>query len=282
MKLSSMLIICCCYFLLLQIATTFVSIDRIFQNWSQQHHIVLMLDTELSPAEVQTVTKTLKSYPQVQSLKVLSGDELAHEIVDTLAKVDDRGYTQSEIREFLGPAITLNLRTSADIPLVVEKVKKLWQVADVATGSRIGEQFGVWRTFAYLIGYGIILVLLFACALIIENIIRTDVYARREEIEILELVGASPARIRLPFLKEALVINFISILGALIGVSVLTTLVSEYLAQQENWFHLAKEFALIPVGQILGLVAVAMVLSAGIAYRSVRSINSGWAASQRS
>ncbi|HND85192.1 MAG TPA: hypothetical protein PLU50_05255, partial [Pseudobdellovibrionaceae bacterium] len=65
-------------------------------------------------------------------------------------------------------------------------------------------------------------------------------------------------------------------------VSVLTTLVSEYLAQQENWFHLAKEFALIPVGQILGLVAVAMVLSAGIAYRSVRSINSGWAASQRS
>ncbi|MCB0955171.1 MAG: FtsX-like permease family protein, partial [Ilumatobacter sp.] len=58
------------------------------------------------------------------------------------------------------------------------------------------------------------LVLLFASALLIWNTIRTAMFARRREIEVMKLVGATNWFIRLPFMLEGLLQG---IIGGVLG-----------------------------------------------------------------
>ena len=58
------------------------------------------------------------------------------------------------------------------------------------------------------------IVLLFAAILLIWNTIRTAMFARRREIEVMKLVGATDWFIRLPFMLEGLIQGFIGGVGA--------------------------------------------------------------------
>jgi cell division transport system permease protein len=68
------------------------------------------------------------------------------------------------------------------------------------------------------IGVAILALLIFTAAIIISNTIRLTVYARRREIAIMQLVGASNTYIRLPFICEGLLDG---VLGALVAVAIL-------------------------------------------------------------
>ncbi len=56
--------------------------------------------------------------------------------------------------------------------------------------------------------------LLFAAILLIWNTIRTAMFARRREIEVMKLVGATDWFIRIPFMLEGLIQGFIGGLAA--------------------------------------------------------------------
>jgi cell division transport system permease protein len=67
-------------------------------------------------------------------------------------------------------------------------------------------------------GLGLGVVLALATLLIVTNTIRLAVYARRDELEILALVGASRTFLRVPFLIEGLLQGAV---GGLLGVGLL-------------------------------------------------------------
>jgi cell division transport system permease protein len=68
------------------------------------------------------------------------------------------------------------------------------------------------------IGLGIVALLVFTAAIIISNTIRLTVFARRREIAIMQLVGASAMYIRMPFICEGLIDG---VLGAVLALLVL-------------------------------------------------------------
>ena len=63
----------------------------------------------------------------------------------------------------------------------------------------------------------IVIALIFVTAFLISNTIKLTIYSRREEIEIMRLVGASNIAIKLPFVVEGFIIG---ILGSLIPIIV--------------------------------------------------------------
>ena len=102
--------------------------------------------------------------------------------------------------------ITLELRyrTPGDLSRVASAVADLPGVADITSGADWVE--GYVRALALVrglaIGLGVILVL--ATTLIVSNTIRLAVLSRRDELEILALVGASRSFVNTPFLIEGL------------------------------------------------------------------------------
>ena len=87
------------------------------------------------------------------------------------------------------------------------------------------ETIGRWVSFAEKMGLLISIVLVTISSLIVFNTIRMAIFNRREEIEMMKLIGADKAFIRGPFIVEAVVYGFIAAIIAT-GLGILTLYLS--------------------------------------------------------
>ena len=118
--------------------------------------------------------------------------------------------------------------------------------------------------------------------LIVSNSIKNSLSQRREEIEIMELVGATSAEIRTPFVFEGVIIGFISAVIAIV-ITYFVYLSQSGLIQKELGFlGLASGLQFISMGKIILMLWGGAILGALSAFLTVRKINTGWAAAGES
>jgi cell division transport system permease protein len=115
-------------------------------------------------------------------------------------------------------ALAADARTPERVAVISEALHAIPGVEDVAGGETWIEGYGRALRLVRSAGIGLGTVLALATLLIVANTIRLAVYARRDELEILSLVGASRTYVRVPFLLEGLVQGAI---GGLFGVALL-------------------------------------------------------------
>jgi cell division transport system permease protein len=101
---------------------------------------------------------------------------------------------------------------------VAAKADAMPGVEDVQYGEEWVAQYGAFMKFLRILGLLLGGFLLAGSALVVANTIRLAVYARREELEILSLVGASKPFVRIPFLIEGILMG---VLGGGIALAVL-------------------------------------------------------------
>ena len=102
-----------------------------------------------------------------------------------------------------------------------ESLRELPNVSNIVLAD---EQLDVISKLKGFVGlYTVILsiTLLFAAVLLIWNTIRTAMFARRREIEVMKLVGATDWFIRIPFMLEGLIQGLLGALGACAGLWVI-------------------------------------------------------------
>ena len=113
---------------------------------------------------------------------------------------------------------------------------------------------------------GLVLVLAISAVLLIANTIRLSIFARRREVEVMKLVGATNWFVRLPFMIEGLLCG---ILGAVLAISLLGAAygfwLSDFLKLGENGdtrpvgFTLLA-FLLLLAGAVLGGLGSALTM----------------------
>ncbi|MFV0309848.1 MAG: cell division protein FtsX [Desertimonas sp.] len=146
-------------------------------------------DVQCSMAEAERV---LAGEPEVLDLISEANVPTQYKVVPTEADSDQLGGLQASAAGFPGVA-------SVVVPL---------DALDV---------IGKLKDFLGLYTYLMSIVLLLAAILLIWNTIRTAMFARRREIEVMKLVGATDWFIRLPFMLEGLIQGFIGGVGASVG-----------------------------------------------------------------
>src|SRR4029079_542234 len=100
--------------------------------------------------------------------------------------------------------------------------------------------------------------LLIACLLLVAHTIRLSIYARRREVEVMRLVGATNWFIRWPFMVEGLVCGLIGGLGAIAVLSVGKQLIVDPLANNFNLISSGHTIAFAQLGLVLLCVAMAV------------------------
>ncbi len=93
-----------------------------------------------------------------------------------------------------------------------------YYVEDVSYGGIIAQRIDLFSKFIRIAGGVLVVLLGSATLLIVVNTIRLTVMARQDEISIMQLVGATHAFIRWPFIIEGMIIGSI---GSLLSVLVL-------------------------------------------------------------
>jgi cell division transport system permease protein len=116
----------------------------------------------------------------------------------------------------------------------------------------------------FLVG---LVVLLIASTLLIANTIRLSIFARRREIEVMKLVGATNWFVRGPFMIEGLLCGLIGSVGAIvllmIGKTVVLPALPNWESDTSNISALAFELtalAILGAGLLLGAVGSALTL----------------------
>src|SRR5690606_9929341 len=90
---------------------------------------------------------------------------------------------------------------------VAEQIQAMRGVAKVDYGKEIVADLLAFTRAVRIGGLGLVLLLLFATVLTLSNTIRLSVYARRREISIMKLVGATDWYIRRPFVLEGMLLG---------------------------------------------------------------------------
>ncbi len=154
-------------------------------------------------------------------------------------------------------------RTKAAIDALEATLAGLPGVDELAYGQDWIEGYGRAISLVRGLALGLGAVLGLAALLIVANTIRLAVYARRDELEILALVGASRTFVRVPFLLEGTIQG---LLGGLLALAILLATYELLLPQlryglelllgkaELGFFTAGESILLVAAGALLGLL----------------------------
>jgi cell division transport system permease protein len=181
------------------------NIERLFARWQEAAEFSVYLHDDSTPAEQSAVQSVLRASNLVHAIEVVSKEEALGRFKRNFGEVATA--TQDLAENPLPASIEVRLvpnASPADVELLAGQTAKLPGVADVRYDRRWIQR--VMNAVQLVRGGGLVLaaVLIFASALTVASVVRLALVARREEIHIMQLVGAPLAYIRGPCVIEGL------------------------------------------------------------------------------
>jgi cell division transport system permease protein len=176
--------------------------------------VAVYLSDPVNPDTVESLTNKLTELPVVANVDYETKDEACERFKELFAN------QQALVNNVDCDALPASLRVKLDDPEQYEQVAAVLEgqpgIDRIVDQSRFLDRlFSVTRVFRV----GVLLVsfvMLISAAVLIANTVRMGLFARRKEIGIMKLVGATNWRIRLPFLIEGLVESLIGALAAIL------------------------------------------------------------------
>jgi cell division transport system permease protein len=195
------------------------NMERLFTRWQEAAEFSVYLRDDVTAPQRGAVETALHQSPLVHAVELVSKDEALRRFKRNFGEL--AGAADGLPENPLPASIEVRLVPGAD-PAEVEalagRASKLGGVADVRYDrqwiQRLMSAAGLLRTG----GFTLAAVLIFAAALTVASVVRLALLARREEIHIMQLVGAPLAYIRGPFVVEGLIQGGV---GAIVAVVVL-------------------------------------------------------------
>jgi len=198
-----------------------VIVNATFSNTVQQItnkiDVSLYLKDSVTPAQTQTLIKQLKALPSVASVSYLTKDQALQAYQQQNAGNQQSLQAITEIDNPLPATVRIkptDLNKINQIRAFIDKPDVAALQSDPASdsGDRRAAIDKITHATNILRRAGVIAVLVFATisVLIIFNTIQMAIFNRRDELQIMRLLGASTSFIRGPFVVEAIIYGILS------------------------------------------------------------------------
>ena len=210
-----------------------------------------------SQKEIDKVRSAVEGYPEVSSVNYVSKEEAFASFKKTFAD-------KPELYEGIDPSVLpaslqLQLKDPAAADEVAQRLKKEQGFTDenLSYPQQTIERLNKVTSYMLWFLYGATFLFLISSVLLISNAIRLSIFARRKEIEVMKLVGASDSFVRTPFVFEGLVQGLI---GA--GLAALTVVWINFLFV--DWVRNAIPFMPISDDAVNTLLILAILVLVGV------------------
>jgi cell division transport system permease protein len=185
----------------------FVNMESAAENWSERVQVTVYFDHDLTPPEQATFRNRIEALPGFSRIFYVSRDE-------ALKRFKDRLRGQETLLEGVRPevlptSLEITLKRSSRDTLSVEKfvtsLKRIPGISEVQYGEEWVRRFNLFLNFMRLLGALLGAFLVVAVIFIVSNTIKLTIYARRDELEVMSLVGATRFFIKAPYLVEGVI-----------------------------------------------------------------------------
>ena len=198
-SLVAVITIALALFLAAALAASINSARALLVSWGAQPAVTAYLDRAVPDEEVRALAETVRRQERVEVVHVTPAQALDRLRVQL-------GTLSSALDGLPGNPLPATLEITpapgADVRGLAQRVGGFPGVREVDYGREWFDRLEALGRALRQFGTAALAIVAFAALLVVANTIRLAVYARRDEIEIMKLVGATDAYVRAPFLIE--------------------------------------------------------------------------------
>ncbi len=191
-----------------------MNLNRVAQTIEEDVEIRVHIDVAANEQDQQSLKSEIEKIPEVKSVVYSPKQQELDSLVKSLGE-DGKSFKLFEQDNPLNDVFVVKTKNPADTMKAAKKIEKINFVSKVKYGAGKVEKLFKFINASRNVGIVLIIGLFFTAIFLISNTIKITIIARRREIKIMRLVGATNNFIRWPFFLEGL---WLGILGSILPI----------------------------------------------------------------
>lgn len=243
-------------------------------DFSRNVEAIFYFKDDVKQPEIDSLIKDLEGNLSVKKVAFKSKNQAE---IDFSRSYPELEYALTEFKDSPSPfpasiEVTFKQANNIDIKIksLIEEVEKLDMIEGKEINLDWAKQVANIKRFISVVGMFLSLILIFISCFIIFNVIKLNIFYRRDEINIFRLVGAQDWYIRFPFIIEGALLGF---LGSVMAGLLLFAGLKLFPAYSAFMFNIVKgmiNFEDIPFNIFLKLVILGTAIGIVSSYLSLR------------
>lgn len=228
-----------------------IMVENIVKSIESEVMITCYVADDAQQADIQKLQDDIKKMQDVKEVKFTNKDEALEKFRTSMSQSPEI-VEQLNGENPLPASLDTELETPQSVETVAKQIKNnetFKKIADNKTDPNESLKYGqktVEKLFAVtnsvrVVGIALIALLIFIAMIFINNTIRLAILARRKEIAIMRLVGASNGFIRGPFLFEGIIHSLIGSVLAIFILEILRTFGLPAMMKTLTWMPINLE-----------------------------------------
>lgn len=232
------------------------NLEHVAEQISNNMAAVFFLDKDITDEHLKAIEEELKRSPIVQDTTFVSEEQAVDKFRERFPEL--QGIIENIKINPFPPSIETTFKEKAitfrEASGLITRIQNMPGVNDVQFNQEWVDRVNSFSRLAKAVGFFLGGILVLASFFIISNVIKLNVFARKDEIEILRLVGATNTFIRVPFLLEGITLGIIGGLSSLFLLLLLINSIPLYLGSRLGVLNELINFRYLSFSQSLTIV----------------------------
>ncbi len=204
MSFAAVCMIVACLIIMGSFSLLAMNVDENLKQLEDENEFLAYIDENYTEYEINNLMKRVQALDNVASVKFVTKEEAKavfledHEGEGLYANIPDDVFRDR---------LSIHVVDLARFTETVEAVRALEGVANYRAEGELAEGFVAVRNAVTAVAWVLIAILAAVSLFIIANTIRLATFARREEIAIMKMCGATDGFVRGPFVVEGLILG---------------------------------------------------------------------------
>ena len=210
---AAMLVIAACLMITGTFSLVAYNLDLQIRELESKSEIVIYIDDTVSREDAQALGTKIRALDNIKTAVFVTKEQLFEDYLESLG---EDAYVMEDLREDKPLRDSYQI-TMDDVSLHSETVKALEHIDGVAASSsmqEVSERLIQLRRVVHMVSFTLVALLGAVSVFIIANTVKLAMFARREEIAVMKMVGATNHFIRAPFVVEGI---FLGLCAALLA-----------------------------------------------------------------
>jgi len=229
-------------------------VEGIIRQVGQDVAITAFFPDNVSQEQIDQARRSVEAYPEVSKVTYVSKEEALSRFKEMMA--DQPEIFEGINSDVLPASLEIQLNDSRDSNTVAGKLRAEG-LTELSYPQQVIDRLNQVTGYIVWALRGATALFFVASTLLIFNTIRLSIFARRKEIEVMKLVGASDGFVRTPFVLEGLAQGLVgAVLAALLVVWINALFV--------GWVQETLPFIPVSPGAVNALFVLLVLIAVGV------------------
>ena len=211
MSFAAVCMIVACLIIMGSFSLLAINVDDMLKQLEEENEFLAFIDEDYTEDQIRELMAQVRQLDNVGQVDYITREQAK---ADYLKGHESEGLYVNLPDEVLRDRLSIHVIDLERFSETVEAVKALPGVANHRAASEVAEGFVAVRNAVTALAMVLVAILAVVSLFIIANTIRLATFARREEIAIMKMCGATDGFVRWPFIVEGLILG---LMGALVA-----------------------------------------------------------------